>query len=65
MAPVADKGDVIPIWYSFDLAHLRVQDGGWTRQVTQKELPSSMDLAGVNMRLNCGKLPRTTLAHRK
>jgi oxalate decarboxylase len=49
-----DHGDVIPIWYSFDLVHRRVQDGGWTRQVTQKELPYSTDLAGVNMRLTAG-----------
>ena len=54
MPPVADHGDAIPIWYSFDLAHRRVQDGGWTRQVTQKELPSSTDLAGVTMRLTAG-----------
>lgn len=52
--PVSDAGDMIPIWYSFDLAHRRIQDGGWTRQVTQRELPSSRDLAGVNMRLTAG-----------
>jgi oxalate decarboxylase len=52
--PATDKGDVIPFWYSFDLAHRRVQDGGWTRQVTQRELPPSGDLAGVNMRLTAG-----------
>ena len=52
--PMSDKGDVIPFWYSFDLAHRRVQDGGWTRQVTQRELPPSKDLAGVNMRLEAG-----------
>ncbi len=52
--PITDNGDTIPIWYSFDLAHRRVQDGGWTRQVTQRELPSSQDLAGVNMRLTAG-----------
>jgi oxalate decarboxylase len=54
MPPVPDHGDVIPIWYSFDLAHRRIQDGGWTRQVTQKELPPSKDIAGVNMRLTAG-----------
>ncbi|HEX4165374.1 MAG TPA: cupin domain-containing protein [Bryobacteraceae bacterium] len=54
MPTVTDKGDVSPFWYSFDLAHRRIQDGGWTRQVTQKELAPSRDLAGVNMRLTAG-----------
>jgi oxalate decarboxylase len=43
-----------PIWHSFDLTHRRIQDGGWTRQVTARELPSSLDLAGVSMRLTAG-----------
>src|SRR6516225_6455437 len=54
LPPITDRGDVIPIWYSFDLTHRRIQDGGWTRQVTARELPSSQDLAGVNMRLTAG-----------
>ena len=54
MPPYTDRGDVAPFWYSFDLSHRRVQDGGWTRQVTQKDLPISTDLAGVNMRLTAG-----------
>src|SRR5580692_5082808 len=52
--PPTDFGDVGPIWYSYDLTKKRVQDGGWTHQVTQRELPSSTDLAGVNMRLTAG-----------
>ncbi len=52
--PPTDHGDVGPIWYSFDLAHKRIQEGGWTHQVTQRELPSSKELAGVNMRLTAG-----------
>jgi oxalate decarboxylase len=52
--PPTDHGDIVPIWYSFDLAHKRVQEGGWTHQVTQRELPSSKDIAGVNMRLSAG-----------
>lgn len=54
MPPISDNGDVGPIWYSFDLTHRRVQEGGWTHQVTQRELPSSKDIAGVNMRLTAG-----------
>ncbi len=52
--PDTDHGDVSPFWYSFELAHRRIQEGGWTRQVTQADLPSSKDLAGVNMRLTAG-----------
>jgi len=52
--PPTDHGDVGPIWYSFDLTKERIQEGGWTHQVTQRELPSSTDTAGVNMRLTAG-----------
>jgi oxalate decarboxylase len=52
--PDTDHGDVSPFWYSFDLTHRRIQDGGWTRQVTQKDLPDSKDIAGVTMRLTAG-----------
>ena len=53
-APPTDHGVVAPSWYSFDLTHRRVQEGGWTHQVTERELPSSPDIAGVNMRLTAG-----------
>src|ERR1700739_1326113 len=52
--PPTDHGDIGPIWYSFDLARNRVQEGGWAHQVTQRELPPSTDLAGVVMRLTRG-----------
>src|SRR5207244_3421365 len=52
--PPTDNGDVGPIWYSFDMTKKRIQEGGWTHQVTQRELPSSTELAGVNMRLTAG-----------
>lgn len=52
--PSTDRGVIVPIWYSFDLTHRRIQDGGWTRQVTAKEFPSSQDIAGVTMRLTAG-----------
>jgi len=52
--PPTDFGDVVPIWYSFDLVKKRVQGGGWTHEVTERELPSSKDIAGVNMRLTAG-----------
>lgn len=54
MPPFTDHGNPGPIWFSFDLVPKRVQGGGWTHQVTQRELPHSKDLAGVNMRLTAG-----------
>ena len=52
--PPTDNGDIGPVWYSFDLVHKRVQEGGWTHEVNSFVLPSSKDLAGVNMRLTAG-----------
>jgi oxalate decarboxylase len=52
--PFTDHGNPGPIWFSFDLSPKRMQGGGWTHQVTQRELPPSKDLAGVNMRLTAG-----------
>jgi oxalate decarboxylase len=54
MPPPTDHGDVVPLWYSFDLSRNGSRKGGWTHEVTQRELPSSKDLAGVNMRLTAG-----------
>lgn len=54
MPPPTDHGTVPPVWYSFDLAHRRIQAGGWTHQVTERELPSSKEIAGVNMRIDRG-----------
>ena len=52
--PFTDHGNPGPIWFSFDLAPKRMQGGGWTHQVTQRELPTSKEIAGVNMRLTAG-----------
>ncbi|MDQ2925300.1 MAG: cupin domain-containing protein [Acidobacteriota bacterium] len=49
-----DSGTVNPFKYSFSLARKRVEKGGWTRQVTQRELPISKTMAGVEMRLTAG-----------
>ena len=53
-APETDNGTVEPFKYSFALAHKRIEDGGWTRQVTARELPISKTMAGVEMRLITG-----------
>ncbi len=52
--PSTDHGDPGTIWYSFDLTKKRLQGGGWTHQVTDRELPNSKEIAGVNMRLTAG-----------
>ena len=54
LPPPTDHGDMVPLWYSFDLVKKRIQEGGWTHEVTQRELPSSTAIAGVNMRLTAG-----------
>jgi oxalate decarboxylase len=54
LPPPTDHGNIEPVWYSFDLTHKRVQEGGWTNQVTQRELRASTDIAGVRMRLTAG-----------
>lgn len=53
-APSTDSGTVKPFKYSFSLSHKRVENGGWTRQVTARELPVSTTIAGVEMRLTAG-----------
>ncbi|MBV9768556.1 MAG: cupin domain-containing protein [Bryobacterales bacterium] len=53
-APRTDSGTVKPFKYSFALSHKRVEQGGWTRQVTARELPVSTAMAGVEMRLTAG-----------
>src|SRR6201984_1978098 len=40
--------------YPFSFANKRVYQGGWSREVTVRELPVSKTLAGVNMRLTAG-----------
>ncbi|HEY1657851.1 MAG TPA: cupin domain-containing protein [Candidatus Sulfotelmatobacter sp.] len=52
--PETDNGTVQPFKYSFSLAHKRIERGGWTRQVTARELPISKTIAGVEMRLTAG-----------
>ena len=40
--------------YPFSFANKRTYEGGWSREVTIRELPVSKELAGVNMRLTAG-----------
>jgi oxalate decarboxylase len=56
LSPSTDRGDVQNFWFPFSRAHKRLQEGGWARQVTIKDLPISTTLAGVNMRLIKGAI---------
>src|SRR6266478_6366084 len=53
-SPETDHGTVRPFKYSFALARKRIESGGWTRQVTARDLPISKTIAGVEMRLTAG-----------
>src|SRR6202522_3324459 len=49
-----DAGGGEAFKYPFSFAHKRLQEGGWSREVTQRELAVSKSLAGVDMRLTAG-----------
>src|SRR5215470_2579379 len=52
--PSTDHGTLPNLRFSFSDSHMRLESGGWTRQVTQRELAVAKSMAGVNMRLNAG-----------
>ena len=52
--PSTDHGTLPNLRFSFSDSHVRLEPGGWTRQVTVRELGVSKNIAGVNMRLNAG-----------
>jgi oxalate decarboxylase len=52
--PSTDHGTLPNLRFSFSDSHMRLEGGGWTRQVTVRELGVSKGIAGVNMRLNAG-----------
>ena len=52
--PSTDHGTLPNFRFSFADAHVRQESGGWTRQITARELCISKNIAGVNMRLNAG-----------
>lgn len=52
--PATDAGGVQTFKYPFALSHKRMQEGGWSREVTVRELPVSKSIAGVDMRLTAG-----------
>jgi oxalate decarboxylase len=54
--PTTDRGTLPNLRFSFSDSHTRIASGGWTRQVTVRELPASTAIAGVQMRLNAGAI---------
>ena len=52
--PPTDAGGLPPFKYPFAFGHKRVHDGGWSREVTVRDLEVSKSIAGVNMRLTAG-----------
>jgi len=54
LPPPSDAGGVQTFKYPFGLSHKRMQEGGWSREVTVRELAVSKSIAGVDMRLTAG-----------
>jgi oxalate decarboxylase len=54
LPPSSDAGGVPTFKYPFGLSHKRMQEGGWSREVTIRELSVSKTIAGVDMRLTAG-----------
>ena len=53
--PSTDSKSLVQTFkYPFSLANKRAYEGGWSREVTVRELAVSKELAGVNMRLTAG-----------
>ena len=54
LPPPTDAGGVQTFKYPFSFSHKRLQEGGWSREVTKRELGISKTIAGVDMRLTAG-----------
>lgn len=52
--PVTDAGTVPNLIFSYSDTHMQLNHGGWSREITVRELPIAKTLAGVNMRLTPG-----------
>ncbi len=54
--PPTDAGTMPNLKWSFADSHNRIEDGGWARQTTVRELPIATQMAAVNMRLEAGAI---------
>src|SRR6185437_14070355 len=52
--PRTDAGSMPNLRWSFADSHMRLEEGGWARQATARELPVATEIAFVNMRLEAG-----------
>ncbi len=52
--PRTDFGTMPNLKWTFADSHMRLQEGGWSRQTTIRELPAATTIAGVIMRLKAG-----------
>jgi oxalate decarboxylase len=53
--PTTDNGTLPSLKFSFADAHVKMREGGWSRQTTRRELPMA-SMALVNMRLKPGAI---------
>ena len=54
LPPETDNGGIPNLKFPFSMAHNRLEDGGWAREVTQREMGAMKEMAIVNMRLPAG-----------
>lgn len=54
LPPETDNAGIPNLKFPFAMAHNRLEDGGWAREVTLRECPALEELAIVNMRLGPG-----------
>lgn len=52
--PETDAGTVPNLRFSFSDTYMTLKHGGWSRQISMRELPVATTIAGVNMRLTPG-----------
>lgn len=52
--PATDEGLLPNLKFSFSDTHMKLDQGGWSREVTERDLPVAKTLAGVNMYLTPG-----------
>ncbi|KZT02556.1 oxalate decarboxylase [Laetiporus sulphureus 93-53] len=54
--PSTDHGTIPNAKWPFYLSHNRLQTGGWSRQQNVNDMPISIEMAGVDMRLEAGSI---------
>lgn len=54
VSPDVDHGTMPNLKWPFAMSHMRVESGGWSREVTVREMPESTQIASVNMHLEPG-----------